>query len=87
MPDKDDESLITDMDQDFAESIPFYSTTGNIVDVSYNRFTETLFVEFKNGKYAYFDVPTEVAHGFDGASSATLYLNDQIKGVFSYEQI
>jgi hypothetical protein len=84
---RDDESLITNLDQDFATPIPFVSTTGNIEAVEYNKVTETLFVTFKNGKYAYFDVPEITAWGFRGASSATLYLNDQIKDVFDYEEV
>ena len=85
MPDRDDESLITDLDQDFAAPIPFNSTTGNIVDVSYNPATETLFVEFKNGRYVYYDVPLGLVTGFTSANSATGYLNAMIKGRFSYE--
>jgi KTSC domain-containing protein len=72
--------------------IPFTSTTGNIVGISFAPNKEepiigTLYVTFKDGKYKYDDVPLETAFGFAGASSATLYLNDQIKDVFSYEEI
>ena len=71
-------------------NISFHSTTGNILDVKFYPYTLTpdegvLEVTFHNGTYRYFDVPLSTAQGFSYASSATLYLNDQIKNVFDYE--
>lgn len=74
-------------EQDEAEDIDFVSTTGNIEAVKYNAKTQALFVTFHNGTYRYSDVPESTARGFTGASSATLYVNDQIKGRFDYEQL
>ena len=70
--------------------IPFTSTTGNILAVTFFKYKMdptmgVLFVMFKNGPYRYFDVPVMTALGFSYASSATQYLNDQIKGVYDYE--
>ena len=67
------------------EDIRFVSNSGNIVGVRYNPKTEKLWIDFHNGTYVYRDVPEAVAHGFEGASSATLYANDQIKGAFEYD--
>jgi hypothetical protein len=85
MPDRDDESEITDLEQDFAFPVDFNSTTGNIEEISYNRVTESLFVYFHNGRYVYHDVPVGVVMGLANANSATRYLNAFVKGFFSYE--
>jgi hypothetical protein len=89
---RDDESLITNLDQDFSVPIPFTSTTGNIGDVRYNPATETLFITFDGhgrggGTYAYFDVDVRTATGFFGASSATQYFNLMIRDRFEEEWI
>ena len=82
------DSSDTTLNQDTSVEIPFHSTTGNITGVAYNYATQTLYVSFKNpATYRYDDVPAAVAEGFSGASSATLYLNDQIVDRFSYEEL
>lgn len=65
--------------------IDFNSESGNILSIKYNLATQSLFVEFHNGLYRINDVPLSIAKGFEGASSATRYYNDQIKGRFTYE--
>lgn len=65
--------------------LEFTSTTGNINQITYNRVTGTLFVEFHNDTYRYEDVPEDVADGISDAPSATAYLNANIKGIYDYE--
>lgn len=70
--------------------VPFTSTTGNILSVTFLPYKLTpeigaLHVVFKNGPYTYYDVPVDTAMGFSYASSATLYLNDQIKDNYDYD--
>lgn len=70
--------------------VNFTSTTGNISAVAfipYRAFPEEgiLYVVFQNGPYRFFDIPEDIAMGFEGAPSATAYFNETIKGTFDYE--
>lgn len=59
----------------------------NISEVGY--LNGTLYVKFhrKNALYAYYDVPECHYHGIISASSPTGYLNEYIKGHYTYEQV
>lgn len=70
--------------------INFTSTTGNIASITFVPFRAfpdegVLIIDFHNGRYRYFDVPMEVASGFEGAPSATAYFNGAIRDQYEYE--
>lgn len=62
--------------------------SGNIESVSYDDVEQVLEIEFKNKKgntfYHYFDVPEDVAKGFESATSAGKYFRDNILKVFEF---
>lgn len=64
-----------------------YVSSRNISEVGY--LNGTLYVRFRrrNTLYAYYNVPERHYHGIITASSPTGYLNEYIKGHYTYEQI
>lgn len=59
--------------------------SSNIESVGYDRATQTLEVEFKNGYiYQYFDVPETDYTNMLNSSSVGQYLARNIKGVYRY---
>ena len=83
----DDESFVSELDEDFSEDVPFTSTTGNVVSVKYDPVSRSLFIGFHNGTYVYRDVDAMVVAGISGASSVTRYLNENVKGIYDYESV
>ena len=68
-------------------NIEFNSNSGNITDIKYDDEPQTLAVSFHHGGGGtYFEVPENVANGFETAASAGNYLNTVIKPTFRYER-
>lgn len=62
--------------------------SGNIISISYDDESLSLFVEFKRGKvYRYFPVDESTANGFSQALNANGYFQSFIKDVFEYERL
>lgn len=62
--------------------------SSNLASISYELFTHTLEVEFKNGRrYRYFKVPPEIYDGLIGADSVGSFFHKHIRFSFKYEEI
>lgn len=60
--------------------------SSNINRVAYHRDTKTLCVQFHNGGlYTYADVDEPTYYNLIGAASIGRYLNQAIKGLYTYE--
>lgn len=63
-------------------------SSSNVESVGYEKDSETLEVEFKNGTlYQYFDVPQQIFDGLISADSVGGYLAQNIKGVYRYSRV
>ncbi|WP_043982266.1 KTSC domain-containing protein [Priestia megaterium] len=62
-------------------------SSSNLVAVGYDDSTNTLFIEFKNGTYKYFNVPQNVYRNLLNASSKGQYHAAFIKNNYRYQQI
>jgi KTSC domain len=63
-------------------------SSSNIASIGYDSSSQTLEVEFHGGSvYQYSGVPQEVYDGLMGASSHGKYLNEYIKGTYSYSKV
>lgn len=62
--------------------------SSNVDSVGYVAEYSALYVKFNTGStYRYDDVPVEVYEGLINAASVGQYLNQNIKGVYSYQKI
>ena len=62
--------------------------SSNVAGFDYDKDTQVLIVEFKNGaRYNYYDVPEALFEGMKGASSYGQFLAQNIKGHFRYARI
>ena len=65
-----------------------YVDSSNVEAIGYDGGKQELHVNFlSSGSYVYFDVPEAVFVEFLQAPSKGRYLNDYIKGVYSYEKL
>ena len=63
-------------------------SSSNIKSIGYNEDTQILCVRFLDGSlYIYKGVPSSKFEGLSSASSVGRFLNQNIKGVYPYEQI
>ncbi len=63
-------------------------TSSNVAAFGYDRQTQTLEVEFNNGRiYQYFDVPEAVHEAFLASDTKGGFLASQIKGVYRYARL
>ena len=68
------------------EMVPVVSS--NILEVGYEVSDQTLFVRFKGDSlYAYSDVPEDIYQGLLAAESVGKYLNQNVKGTYSYRKV
>ena len=59
-----------------------------VASVGYTSKTETLEIEFVSGTvYQYFDVPLGTYRAFLAAESKGVFFNDEVKGLFRYNQV
>jgi hypothetical protein len=59
-----------------------------ISDIDYDESRETLTVTFITGRmYEYFDVPLDVAHAFQRASSKGAFFNRKIRDRYKFREI
>jgi hypothetical protein len=84
--------MIDELSEDFAAPVPFNSTTGNVTEVRYDAFEQTLYVEYfgsgrGGGLYAYLDVDPFTVASLSQSPSVTRFLNANIKDVFQYEHL
>lgn len=62
--------------------------SSNIASIGYDSDTETLEIEFLNGRvYQYYDVPEYIYDELMSASSHGSYLASNIKGIYSYSEV
>ena len=62
--------------------------SSNVAAIGYDKEAEELHVQFNNGStYVYRAVPEDVVKDFLNADSKGKFLNEHIKGVYSYERI
>lgn len=62
--------------------------SSNVKSIGYNETTENLEVEFNNGNiYEYYKVPRVTYDSFMAASSQGKYLNQYIKGKYSFKRV
>ena len=65
-----------------------YVTSSNIQGVSYDRDTQTLYVQFKNGsEYSYASIPSDEYEELISATSVGSYFNDNIKGQYAFTRV
>jgi hypothetical protein len=65
-----------------------YVNSSQVKGVAYDQDSRELFVQFTNGsEYKYNDVPYEEYSNLASAPSVGSYLNQNIKGVYSYERV
>lgn len=65
-----------------------YVTSSNIQGVAYDRDTQTLYIQFKNGsEYSYANVPNDEYEELIEASSVGSYFNDNIKGQYAFTRV
>lgn len=70
------------------EPVPFTSNSGHVEGISYDPETQDLFVTFRGGReYAYHGVPENEANDLSRAPSASKYIDDFIKPVYSVERL
>jgi hypothetical protein len=62
-------------------------SSSNLVAVGYDDSTNTLFIQFKNGTYKYFDVPQNIYRSLLNASSKGEYHAAYIKDSYGYQRI
>lgn len=68
-------------------SLSWRPPSSHIFQVDYDDATDTLSVEFTDGRtYDYLNVPSQVARAFQAAASAGEFLNRQIKGRYPHEE-
>ena len=68
------------------EMIPVSSS--NVQAIGYNEANQVLYVSFLNNTlYSYQGVPIAEFYGLQNASSVGTYLNQNIKGVYNYQQL
>ncbi|MBE1276335.1 KTSC domain-containing protein [Enterovibrio baiacu] len=61
--------------------------SSNLVSVGYDNSTGILEVEFKNGIYQYFDVPSHIYHELLESNSKGGYLHREVKPNYTFEKI
>ncbi|NOT84350.1 MAG: KTSC domain-containing protein [Methylococcaceae bacterium] len=62
-------------------------TSSNVESIGYDKDSQTLEIEFKNGTtYQYFDVPENVYNELEQADSVGGYLASRIKGTYRYSR-
>lgn len=72
---------------DDLEAIPF-KPSSQIAEIYYSADQQVLQIRFKNGStYAYTGVDAETAGGFSRADSAGTYLNNFVKGQFTFNKL
>ncbi|WP_273660229.1 KTSC domain-containing protein, partial [Pseudomonas aeruginosa] len=60
--------------------------SSNLASIGYDPSTETLEIEFLNGRvYEYYGVPETIYTDLMGASSLGIYFRDHIMNSFSYQ--
>jgi len=63
------------------------ANSSNLQRFMYNKESQTLTVEFKNGGvYEYYDVPAHIYEGLSTSDSKGSYLYHHIKGSFRYSK-
>ncbi|MFP3512945.1 KTSC domain-containing protein [Peribacillus sp. SIMBA_075] len=62
-------------------------SSSNLVAVGYDDTTNTLFIQFKNGTYKYFDVPQNIYRNLLNASSKGEYHAAYIKDNYRNQRI
>jgi hypothetical protein len=63
-------------------------SSSNLASVGYDPDSETLEVEFNNGRiYQYYNVPLFMYERLMQAGSIGTFLNTQIKGSYAYSQV
>lgn len=63
-------------------------TSSNLVSVGYDPETQTLEIEFKEGRvYQYYKVPVEIYQGLMAAGSKGSYFYSHIRGRFGDTQV
>ncbi|TYS57908.1 KTSC domain-containing protein [Bacillus infantis] len=61
-------------------------TSSNLVAVGYDDSTSTLYIQFRNGTYKYFNVPHNVYRNLLNAPSKGEYHADFIKNHYQYSR-
>ena len=62
--------------------------SSSVASIGYSEKTRTLEIEFLNGRiYQYFEVAVEAHEALMSATSVGTYVNERIKGAYSYLQI
>jgi len=61
--------------------------SSNLVAVGYDSSSSTLRIEFHNGTYDYYDVPTNIYQSLLNASSKGSYHASYIKDVYRYRRV
>ncbi len=63
-------------------------SSSNIESIGYDAPSQTLEVEFRDGRiYQYFGVPESVYAGLMAASSHGSFLHAHVKGAYSYQRV
>ncbi|WP_409297738.1 KTSC domain-containing protein [Peribacillus sp. SCS-26] len=61
--------------------------SSNLVAVGYDDVTNTLYIQFKNGTYKYFNVPDNIYRNLMNAYSKGEYHAEYIKDAFRYQRV
>jgi hypothetical protein len=61
--------------------------SSNLVAVGYDSSSSTLRIEFHNGTYDYYDVPTNIYQGLLNSSSKGSYHASYIKDAYRYRRV
>ena len=64
-----------------------FVSSSNIVSIGYDESTETLEIEFKNGIYQYYNVPSVIYQQMMEASSKGQFLHQNIKNNYPYSRV
>jgi hypothetical protein len=62
-------------------------SSSHIVSIGYDEPSETLEVEFNDGVYQYFNVPSYIYESFMSAPSHGIFLAREIKGKYNYSRV
>lgn len=64
-----------------------YVSSSNLVAVGYDSSSSTLRIQFHNGTYDYYNVPSHIYHGLMNAGSKGGYHAAYIKDVYRYKRL
>ena len=63
-------------------------TSSNIREISYDRGSQTLYVQFLHGgEYSYSGVPEDIYLGRLSAESVGSFLHQNVKGIYPYKKV